>query len=106
MNESWKSFIIQSLSVILGIFITFTIQGMIDRSHDRKEVKSALWLVRTELTTNLEDISTMTEFLKQERASAQYFVNHSQDIDTCPSDSIDYHSGIILADVSVKLDGE
>lgn len=103
MNESWKSFIIQSLSVILGIFITFAIQGMIDRSHDRKEVKSAMWLVRTELTTNLEDITTIKEFLRQERKSAQYFVDHSQDIDSCPSDSIDYHSGIILADVNATV---
>ena len=103
MNESWKSFIIQSLSVILGIFITFAIQGMIDRAHDRKEVKSALWLVRTELTSNLEDISTLSTFLKQERASAQYLLDNRLNLESCPQDSLDYHSGIILADVSATI---
>ena len=106
MKASFKSFIVDSMSVILGIFITFTIQGMIDRSHDRKEVQSALWLVRTELNTNLGDIKTLNEYLKQERKSAQYMVDHRQDINSCPADSLEYHSSIILADVTATMSND
>ena len=48
MKDKVIDFISDLMSVILGIVITFAIQGMIDRSHDRKEVASALDLVRTE----------------------------------------------------------
>lgn len=103
MKASTKSFILDCISITLGVLITFAIQDWIDKSHDRKEVKSALWLVRTELTANLEDISTLSDFLKQERASAQYLLNNRQNLESCPLDSIDYHSGMILADVSATI---
>ena len=103
MKDSWKSFIPDSLSVILGIFITFAIQGMIDRSNDRKEVKSALWLVRTELATNLEDINTVTDYLRQERASARYLLDNRTGLENCPADSLAYHSGIVMADVNATV---
>ena len=106
MNSTLKSFILDSLAIILGIFITFAFQEWIDRAHDRKEVRSALWLVRTEILTNLEDVNTLTEYLKQERASAQYLINHRNDLDSCPVDSVQYHSGMILAEVNASVSND
>ena len=106
MKTAYKRFFLSCLSVIMGICITFTTQGILDRAHTRKEVRSALWLVRTELTTNLEDINYITEYLQQEQASAQYLVSHRNDLASCPKDTISFHSGIILADVNATISND
>lgn len=106
MNASVKSVILDSISIILGVFVTFAIQGWIDRAHDRKEVKSALWLVRTELTNNLEDINTLKDYLNQERASAQYLIDHREDFAACPVDSVLFHSGMMLAKVNATVSND
>ena len=103
MKESVASFLTNMLSVILGIFITFTIQGMIDRSSDRKNARSALDLVRSELTRNIEDISTMKDYLYEERRSADYFLASKDTLDRCNPDSLSYHAGMLFADVSFTL---
>ena len=38
MNPSVKSVLLDSISIVLGVFITFAIQGWIDKAHDRNEV--------------------------------------------------------------------
>ena len=106
MNPSVKSVLLDSISIILGVFITFWIQDLIDRASDRNEVRSALWLVRTELTNNLEDINILNDYLKQENASAQYFLKHRNDIESCPADSLAYHSGMILAEVNATVSND
>ena len=103
MKESVASFLSNVLSVILGIVITFTVQGIINRSNEKREVRSALNLVRTELVSNAEDIGEMSDYLKQELRSAEYFLSHLEDLDACPPDSVSYHSGIIFADASITL---
>ena len=103
MKESVSSFLSNVLSVILGIVITFTVQGIINRTNEKREVRSALDLVRSELVTNAEDIAIMSDYLRQERASAGYFLSHLEDLDACPPDSVAYHSGIIFADASITL---
>ena len=106
MKETTVNFFLNVLSVILGIVITFTIQGMIDRAGDKKEVRSALELVRSELSTNLGDISIMTDYLAQERKSADYFRRHEKDLTRCPSDSVQYHSGILFAEASITASND
>ena len=103
MKESVTSFLSNILSVILGIFITFTIQGMIDRSKEKKETRSSLELVRSELVTNMDDISIMADYLHQEKASAEYILSNKDSLDSCPEDSVNYHSSMIFADTLDRL---
>ena len=103
MKESVASFLSNILAVILGIFITFTIQGMIDRSRDRKNARSSLELVRAELVRNIDDVSIIKEYLDMEKQSAAYLIANKDSLDKCPDDSISYHSGILFADVSMSL---
>ena len=103
MKESVASFLSNLLAVILGIFITFAIQGMIDRSRDRKNTRSSLELVRSELAQNIEDVSIMKDFLYQEKYSAEYLLANKDSLDKCPEDSVSFHTGIIFADVSFSL---
>lgn len=103
MKETIINFFSNLLSVILGIVITFTIQGMIDRAGARKEVRSALELVRTELIANMDDISVVKDYLRQERNSAAYLLEHRDHLAQCPADSISYHNSILFSDVSITV---
>ena len=76
---------------------------MIDRSKEKKETRSSLELVRSELVANMEDISTMTDYFIQEKASAEYILSNKDSLEKFPKDSVDYHSSIIFADVSFSL---
>ena len=96
-------FLGRMLSVVLGIVITFTVQGIQDRKRDRRTVQSALELVRSELVSNREDIKVLADYFRQEKAAAKYLVQHQQDLAKCPKDSVNYHIGIINAEVSVAL---
>lgn len=101
--DSLIDFLSNLLAVVLGIIITFWAQGMIDRAGDRKEVRSALELVRKELSANAEDIGVMSGYLVQERKSAEYFLAHRSNLGQCPEDSLAFHRGIIFADASLTL---
>ena len=109
MNEAVKSFFSNMLAVVLGIVITFTVQGMIDRAGDRREVRKALELVRTELVSNREDIRDLREYLAQERVSAQYLEDHAEylekleRLDSATVDSVTFNQSFVYADVSVAL---
>lgn len=103
MKESVSSFLSNVLSVILGIAITFAVQGMIDRSRVRKDVRSALKLIRTELQSNQADIATMADYLDSERAAAKYFLSLDDGWTGASSDSVRIYGGILLSDASVAL---
>lgn len=103
MKETTIAFFRHLLSVVLGIIITFSVQGVIDRAHVRREVRSALELVRAELAANIEDIDTMSDYLRQERKSAEYFLDNRAKLASCPADSISFHSGVIFAEASITL---
>ena len=102
-KERFLAFLGRMLSVTLGIVITFTVQGILDRQRDKKSVRTALELVRKELTTNLEDIAVLDDYLKQEQKSARYLSDHKKVLKKCPVDSVSFHTGIVRADVSVAF---
>ena len=103
MKESVSSFLSNVLSVILGIAITFAVQGMIDRSRVRKDVRSALKLIRTELQSNQADIAMMADYLDSERAAAKYFLSLDDGWTGASSDSVGIYGGILLSDASIAL---
>lgn len=103
MKERIIDFLSNLLSVVLGIIITFTIQGMIDRAADRKYVRSALELVRSELATNMDDIMVMRGYLEQEKRSADYFLRHLDGLDGCPADSIAFHSSVLFGNATISV---
>lgn len=106
MNASVKSVLLDSISIILGVFVTFWIQDIIDNAQTKSEVRSALWLVRTELTKNLEDINELNDYLNQEKTSAQYLLRHRKDLTACPADSVTFHCGMLLAEVNATVSND
>ena len=109
MSDAWKSFFSELVAVILGIVITFAGQGAIDRAHNRKEVRSALQLVRTELISNRQDIADLRETLDQVQQSAQYLNDNPEllknvhHLDTATLNTVTFHQGMVYAEVSVTL---
>ena len=109
MSDAWKSFFSELVAVILGIVITFAGQGMIDRAHSRKEARSALQLVRTELISNRQDIADLRETLNQVQQSAQYLNDNPEllknvhRLDSATLNTVTYHQGMVYAEVSVTL---
>ena len=110
MKQSTAGFIrdlvINFLAIFLGIIITFAVQARIDRSLDKKEIRSALELVRNELTANMEDIGTMSEFIREERRSAEYLLTHKDNLAKCPADSVNYHGGVLFADAAISVSSD
>lgn len=102
-RDWFREFLNKLLPVVTGIAITFTLQGIVNRSHERKSVRSAMELVRTELNSNLEDINHLSDFLRQEVISAQYLSDHQKDLAACPADIVKYHQGQVNAYVSLAL---
>lgn len=109
MSDAWKSFFSELVAVILGIVITFAGQGAIDRAHNRKEVRSALQLVRTELISNRQDIADLRETLDQVQQSAQYLNDNPEllknvhHLDTATLNTLTFHQGMVYAEISVTL---
>ena len=103
MKERITAFLGRMLSVVLGIVITFTVQGILDRKREKRAVQSALELVRAELAANLEDIEVLSDHFRQEQVSARYLSDHKADLAKCPADSVNFHMGIVNADVSVAF---
>jgi hypothetical protein len=102
-KEWFFDFFCRLLPVVTGIAITFTLQGIVNRAHDHKAVLSAMELIRTELTSNLNDIEHLNDFMKQEVVSAKYLSDHKDDLKSCPEDIVNYHKGQVNAYVSLAL---
>lgn len=102
-------FLNRLLPVVAGIAITISVQGVIDRAHARKEVRSALQLVRTELISNRQDIAELREVLGEVQKSAQYLVDHPEilkhvdRLDSTALKTLTDHQGMVRAEVSVTL---
>ncbi len=109
MKPALSSFFSELIAVVLGIVITFAGQGMIDRAHDRKEVRSALQLVRTELISNRDDISELRTVLEQVQQSARYLADNSallqnvHALDSSDLSTLTYHQSMVFADISLSL---
>ena len=103
MRESAKTFLLDVSSVILGIAITFSVQGIIDRSQEKQDIRAALDLVRSELKTNIADVSDMADYLYSERTAARYLLEHRKNLKACPDSLVKEYSGIIFANASITL---
>ena len=89
MNRiDWASFFSNILAVVLGIFITFGIQELIDRKEAKENVRSALELVREELANNRTNLQEVTDILASEKEAAEYFRANLNNILTDDADSL------------------
>ncbi len=84
------AFIANILAVILGIVITFSIQGVIDKRNEKENVRSALQLVENELKDCRDVLQYHIEKIGLESKAAGYILSHSDNLFDCPEDSLLY----------------
>lgn len=84
----WSSFFSNILAVVLGIFITFTIQGWIDRSHEKKDVAAALELVKEELINNNNNLRDVIGLINAEKNAATAMFDNLGNLQKCDYDSV------------------
>lgn len=84
----WGGFCLDLLSIVLGIFITFGIQAWIDKSHEKKEVKAALLLVKDELVNNIGNLRDAVDIIETEKAAAEYLSANAGHLSRCDADTV------------------
>ena len=84
----WGSFFVNITSVVLGIFITFGIQGLIDRSQEKKDVAAALELVKEELVNNNDNLKDVIKLVNLEKSSAISMLGNIGTLKKCDIDSV------------------
>lgn len=97
-NFDWGAFFGDILSVMLGIFITFGIQGMIDRRAERKDVKSALALVREELVVNKGSLEEVINLISSEKDAAVYIRNNAGQLSKCNQDTLNLKNAFLTSE--------
>lgn len=85
----WASFVSNIIAVVLGIFITFGIQGLIDRHGEKKDVLSALELVKEELINNKESLQEVINLIAMEKEAAEFIRDNKKDFSKCDKDSLE-----------------
>ena len=91
----WGGFFSNFLAVVLGIFITFWIQGLIDRRAEKKDVKSALALVKEELINNKNGLQDVIDILVAEKNAAEYIRDNIRKITPDDADTLLIHSSVL-----------
>lgn len=91
------------LAVILGIVVTFSIQGIIDKHKERENVKSALTLVKDELVSCRADLDSCAAFMDRERAAADYFFAYEGVLASCPADSVNVYGVALISELILTL---
>lgn len=90
-KQDWIDFTLDFLAITLGVFITFGIQGVIDKGEEEKAVKAALQLVRDEISQNKADLEQLSQMVGVERKAATYMWVHQKELSDCPKDSIQFY---------------
>jgi len=91
------------LAVILGIVITFSIQGIIDRQNRKESVSSALRLVSEELMSCRNDLSGCVDFMVQEKRAASYLHKNLSHLSDCPKDSVAQYGMVYVSQMILTL---
>jgi len=97
------AFVANVLAVILGIIITFSLQGITDKHSQKKNVRSALQLVEDELKGCRNDLQTCVEMMELESKAAGYILEHSDDLFSCPKDSLSYYGTIVISEMILTV---
>jgi len=91
------------LAVILGIAITFSLQGIIDTRNQKENVMSALRIVGEELTGCRNDLADCAAFLDKERTAALYLSRNLSQLHSCPVDSVAEYGTLYISEMLLTL---
>lgn len=97
------AFVANIIAVILGIIITFSIQGLIDRKDEKENINSALQLVMDELKDCRSYLQTCSDVMDLESKAAAYILNHSDNLHACPPDSVSTYGITVISEMVLTM---
>lgn len=103
-KSDWVSFGVNFSAVVLGIVITFMVDGFISHHGETKRAKEILTLVRDELESNVEGMNTFKVNCRQSSHAMDYFLAHKDDINSIPVDSLNTYGALILDQPIIIMD--
>ncbi len=95
-RQNWENFIMEFLSVFLGIVITFAGTDWIEERNEQKNVHEALMLVSAELKDNVEIMREVQEHIDVESRAAKYLMQYYGNFEACERDSMRVYCNVPL----------
>lgn len=89
------------IAVVLGIVISFAVQGIIDKKDENDSILSELKLVKKELVSNIADLQYAQSDMEAVSYSAEYLYNHPEN--SCNADSVKIHLETLQAESYLTL---
>lgn len=99
----WYAFFANFLAVVLGIFLTFAIQSLINERQEEKDVKAALQLVRNELLENVNEMDGIQASIDLEHNASLYLMQYYDNFEACHPDSMKKYCNVPLAVYPIEL---
>lgn len=87
-RQDWEDFSMKFLSVFLGIVITFSGNAWISHRKEKKDVHSALRLVRNELLDNINIMDDTYKMTEADHKAAKYLQQYMGNFEACEKDSM------------------
>jgi len=87
-SRDWGGFLLEVLSVALGVVLTFAGEAYISHKNEVKDVKEALGLVRDELLGNIEEMDSTYADRDVQAQGAAYLSMFYDHFDMCDPDSM------------------
>lgn len=87
-NRDWGGFVLEVLSVALGVVLTFAGEAYISHKNEVKDVKENLALVRDELLVNIEEMDTVYAQRDEQARAALYISMNFDHFEQCDPDTL------------------
>lgn len=105
-NQDWDGFVMEILSVVIGIAITFAVDSWISDIREEKELKATLKLVVDELKDNVENMERVQKDVEFECRAAEYLMKFYGRFEECNEDSMKLYCNAPLQTTSVIVSSE
>lgn len=85
---SWREYALQLSVVVIGIVVTFTGSGLIERWRTAREVRATMLLVHAELETNYLNIRQVRNWMQRETEAYRTLTENRRDLKAIPADTM------------------
>ena len=104
IKQDVRAFVLNFSAIVLGIVITFWGQSIMDKNHERNEVKASLHVVRDEMQANLDDLKACADGMDLEHEAAEYLsLNLNEQVDSSKIDTLLAYAQIVTEESHMVL---
>ena len=93
-KKPWWEYLKQLSVVVLGIVVTFVGSDQISACQQRRELRTALQLVKDELQENQKVVQAIQRLVLYERHVTRYLIEHKDRLDQVPVDTLEQYAKV------------